>query len=108
MVTVGVPRWAVGLMRLFPLWKDLQAAAHTLPYDAAIMGDFEFPRDRLASIRVPVVAVAGAKTTPTLQRAVQAVAETIPQAQHRVAPRMSHAVKPAVLAPLLREWFEAL
>jgi len=104
MVTVGVPRFAVAIMRLFPFWKDMRAVAHTLPYDAAIMGTFEFPADELKSIRVPVVAVAGEKTTPTLKRAVQAVAETVPGAQHRVAPRMSHAIKAAVLAPLLRSW----
>lgn len=104
MVTVGVPRFVVPLMRLFPFWKDMRATAHTLPYDAAIMGAFELPSDILRSIRVPVVAVAGEKTAPALRRAVQAVADTVPGAQHRVAPGMSHAIKPDVLAPLLRTW----
>lgn len=108
MVTVGVPRLAVALMRLFPLWKDLRAVAHTLPYDAAVMGDFDFPIERLASIPVPVVAVAGEKTTATLQRAVREVAATVPGAQHRLAPGMSHAINAARLAPLLREWFDAM
>jgi pimeloyl-ACP methyl ester carboxylesterase len=108
MVTVGVPRFAVAIMRLFPFWKHMRTVAHTLPYDAAIMGTFDLPVAELESIRVPVVAVAGEKTTPTLKRAVQAVAETIPGAQHRVAPKMSHAIKAAVLAPLLRSWLEAV
>ena len=108
MVTVGVPRWAVALMRLFPFWKNMRSTAHTLPYDAAVMGDFEFPAARLATIGVPVLAVAGEKTTPTLKRAVQEVANAVPGAQHRVAPGMSHAIKPSRLAPLLRGWFEEL
>ena len=107
MLTVGVPRFFVGLMRLFPFWKQMVAAAHTLPYDAAIMDDFEFPAQQLQSIHVPVIAAAGEKTTPTLKRAAEAVAETVPAAQHRLAPKMSHAVKPAVLAPLLRSWLGA-
>lgn len=106
MVTVGVPRFFVGLMRLFPFWKQMRSAAHTLPYDAEVMGDFELPARLLASIKVPVVAAAGEKTTPTLKRAVQAVAETVPNARHRMAPKMSHAIKATVLAPILREWLE--
>ncbi len=104
MVTVGVPAFFIRIMRLFSFWKDMRATAHTLPYDAAIMGAFELPAAELRSIRVPVVAVAGEKTTPELKRAVQAVAETVPGAAQRVAPKMNHAVKPKVLAPLLRSW----
>ncbi len=107
MVTVGVPRFFVALMRLFPFWKDMRAAAHTLPYDAAIMGAFGFPAKELQSIGIPVVAVAGEKTTPALKRAVQAVADTVPGAERRVAPKMSHAIKAAVLAPLVRSWLDA-
>ncbi len=104
MVTVGVPGFFVPLMRLFPFWKKMRAVAHTLPYDAAIMGTFELPAADLKSIRVPVVAVAGEKTTPMLKRAVQAVAETVPGAEQRTAPKMSHAIKAGVLAPLIRSW----
>lgn len=108
MRSVGVPAFFVSLMRLFPFWKQLRSSAHTLPYDAEIMGDFELPARQLAAIDAPVIAAAGEKTTPTLERAAQAVAETVPGAQHRVAPKMSHAVKPALLAPLLREWFDEI
>jgi pimeloyl-ACP methyl ester carboxylesterase len=106
MTTVGVPRFFVALMRFFPFWKDMRTVAHTLPYDAAIMGTFELPARELESIRIPVLAVAGEKTPPVLKRAVQAVAETIPEAQQRVAPGMGHAIKAAVLAPLLLSWLE--
>jgi pimeloyl-ACP methyl ester carboxylesterase len=106
MLTVGVPRFFVALMRLFPFWKDMRAVAHTLPYDAAVMNGFDFPAASLASIEIPVVAAAGEKTTATLKRAAQAVAETVPGARQRVAPKMSHAIKPAAMAPLLRTWLE--
>jgi pimeloyl-ACP methyl ester carboxylesterase len=104
MRTVGVPGFALAIMRLFPFWKDLRAVAHTLPYDAAVMAGFDFPTKRLAALKVPVVAIAGEKTTPTLKRAAAEVAATVPGARHEVAPRMSHAVDAKRMAPLLRSW----
>lgn len=104
MTTVGVPRFAVRIMRLFPFWKDLRSTAHTLPYDAAVMAGFDFPTKRLTAIKVPVVAIAGEKTTPTLKRSVDEVAKTVPGAQRRVAPKMGHAVNAKRMAPLLRSW----
>jgi pimeloyl-ACP methyl ester carboxylesterase len=107
MATVGVPRPFVILMHFLPFWKDARATAHTLPYDAAVTGDFAVPAAAFASIRVPVLAVAGAKTQPVLKRAVQAVADLVPGARHRIAPGMHHALKPALLAPLVRSWLES-
>ncbi len=104
MRTVGVPGFMLAVMRLFPFWKQLAAVAHTLPYDAAVMAGFDFPAKRLAALKVPVVAIAGEKTTPTLKAAVAQVAKTVPGAQHKVAPKMSHAVDSKRLAPLLRSW----
>lgn len=103
---VGVPAPFVFLMRLMPgTWRQLTAVAHTLPYDAAIMGEWSLPAARLASIRAPVVAMHGGKTDPRLQKAAHAVAGAIPHAQHRVLERQSHNVKPEVLSRALLEIF---
>lgn len=107
MRTVGVPGFVLVIMRLMPFWKDARAAAHTLPYDAAVMNGFELPEERLRSIRVPLVAMAGGKTTPTLMRAAETVARTVPGASHRVIPKQNHGVKPAALRPVLVEIFGA-
>lgn len=107
MRTVGVPGFAVRIMRIFPFWKDLRVVAHTLPYDAAVMAGFDFPTERLARLKVPVVAIAGEKTTPTLKRSVLEVVKTVPGAQQRVAPKMGHAVNAKRMAPLLRSWVDA-
>jgi hypothetical protein len=67
---VGAPASMVVLMRLMPwLWRKLEAAAHTLPYDAAVMTGFRIPRRRLASIAVPALVMNGAKTDPRLRKA---------------------------------------
>jgi hypothetical protein len=35
---LGIPAPFVALMRLLPMWKDMKAVAHTLPYDWALLG----------------------------------------------------------------------
>ena len=107
MRTVGVPGFILAVMRLFPFWKDLRSVAHTLPYDAAVMAGFDFPTKRLATLKVPVVAVAGEKTTPTLKRSVDEVARTVPGAKRLESPKMNHAVNAKRMAPLLRSWVDA-
>ena len=105
---VGVPAIFVVLMRLMPgVWRKLEAVAHTLPYDAAVMGDFSAPTTRLASIRVPTLAIGGAKTDARLKRAVRVVADAVPRAQHRTLAGQTHNVKPEILAPVVAQFFKA-
>lgn len=101
MRTVGMPGFLVAVMRLLPVWKRLEAVAHTLPYDAAVMGDFSLPAKRLAKIKVRTTIAVGGKTTPTLQAGGQAASQAIPGARFRLVPKMSHAIQPSVLAPVL-------
>jgi pimeloyl-ACP methyl ester carboxylesterase len=105
MRTVGVPGFVLVIMRLMPFWKDMRAVAHTLPYDAAVMNGFGLPAKRLAEVRVPVVVMAGGKTTPTLLQAAQSAAKAVPGAEHRIIPKQNHGVKPAALRPVLVETF---
>jgi pimeloyl-ACP methyl ester carboxylesterase len=107
MRTVGVPGMFVLVMRFMPFWKDAVAAAHTLPYDAAVMDGFAFPEARLREVRVPTVVLVGGSTTPTLRTAADATARTIPGATERVIPKQNHGVKPAALRPVLVESFRA-
>jgi pimeloyl-ACP methyl ester carboxylesterase len=107
MRTVGVPGFAVAIMKLLPMWKVMRGVAHTLPYDAAVMAGFAVPTARLAKVQVPTWLVAGAKTTPSLKLAAAAAAKAVPGAQHRVLPKSNHGVKPAAIAPLLAEAFGA-
>jgi pimeloyl-ACP methyl ester carboxylesterase len=105
MRTVGVPGIFVFVMRFMPFWKDAVAAAHTLPYDAAIMNRFSFPEARLREIRVPTVVLVGGSTTPALRQAADATARAVPGATERVIPKQNHAIKPAALHPVLAEIF---
>ena len=101
---VGIPAPFAYLMRLMPrMWKQLKAVAHTLPYDAVIMGDFR-PPARFSSIRVPALAMHGEKSDVKLRNAVQAVAALVPNVQCRSLPGQTHNVKLDVLAPELVEF----
>lgn len=101
---VGVPGIMLAVMRVLPMWKKLRATAHTLPYDAAAMNGFEPPAKRLASIRVPTLAVFGEKTPEALKESTRTVAKIVPGTELRSIPKQSHNLKPAAIAPLLVEF----
>lgn len=105
MRTVGLPGFMVFLMRFMPFWKDALAAAPSLPYDAAVMGDFAMPEKALRSIRVPTVVLAGGSTPPRLRAAADAAAKVIPGAKEVVVPKQNHGIKPAALRGALVECF---
>jgi pimeloyl-ACP methyl ester carboxylesterase len=105
---VGAPAPIVVMMRFMPwVWRKLEAVAHTLPYDAAVMTAFSIPRARFASIGVPTLVMNGTKTDPRLREAARAIADAVPTARHRELAGQTHNVKPEVLAPAAVEFFTA-
>ncbi|AHH97703.1 alpha/beta hydrolase [Kutzneria viridogrisea] len=105
MTRVGVPAVAIAGMRRSPAWPQFEAIAPTLAYDMAIVGDARVPRERAARITVPTLVLTGADTSPELHAGSLAVAQAVPHARHQVLDGQSHQVDPAVLAPLLAEFF---
>jgi hypothetical protein len=60
---VGIPEPVVAQLRRAPFRPALEAMAHTLAYEAAIVGSGDLPADpttALAAVRMPVLALAGA------------------------------------------------
>jgi hypothetical protein len=92
-------------MRLLPVWSKLKAVAHTLPHDAAVMGDFSLPTRLVASVTVPTLVMGGGKSPANLRQAVQAVADTLPGARRRTLEGQTHNVSVKVLAPVVKEFF---
>jgi len=102
---VGAPSPAVWMMRGIPwVWRKLTAAAHTLPYDAALMTDFRIPRARFASIRTPALVMNGGKTQERLREAARSLADIIPGANYRELAGQTHNVQPGVLTPAVVEF----
>jgi len=105
---VGIPAPFVVMMQLMPwIWRKMKAVAHTLPYDAAVMSEFKVPSSRLASVRVPTLAMYGSKTDARLITATQALAAAVPGAQTRSLAGQTHNVSPTVLTPAVVEFFTA-
>ena len=107
---VGLPGIVVALMRLLPAWPKLKAVAHTLPYDtsytAALQRGKPLPAERWAGVGVPVTVIAGSKSPAWMQTAMRALASALKGATHTTLPGQTHIVKPAALAPVLRDFFD--
>lgn len=104
---VGGPRFLPLLMRMnSKVWKQLQAVAHTLPYDATVMGgDFEVPVS-LKKVRVPTLVMGGSKYAPNMKAAVEGVAAAVPGSTLVILPGQTHQVSPDVLAAELKRFFQ--
>jgi pimeloyl-ACP methyl ester carboxylesterase len=109
---VGLPAVFVVMMRLMPAWSKIKAAAPTLRYDVAVVGDSQLGkplpeelRKVLGGIDVPALVVDGGKAQPWMRTGVRAVADAVPEAERRTLPGQTHQVKPAALAPVLVEFF---
>jgi pimeloyl-ACP methyl ester carboxylesterase len=107
---VGVPGFVVGLMRLFPVWPRLEAAAHTLPYDAAFVEEYQrgnpLPAAQWASVTVPTLVLDGGKSPTWLHTAMRSLAEVLPNAEYRTLPGQSHNVSAKAAAPVLSTFFQ--
>ncbi|MEO8180381.1 MAG: alpha/beta hydrolase [Deltaproteobacteria bacterium] len=109
LTSVGVPRVVQAVMRLLPLWSKLRAVAHTLPYDGAIVKDYQrgraLPAERWASVHVPALVLAGGKSPAWLQAAARALTASLPNAQLRTLPGQTHDVSAKALGAEVVELF---
>jgi pimeloyl-ACP methyl ester carboxylesterase len=109
MKAVGVPAIVVAMMPLMPDWPKLKAAAHTLPYDVAIMGDTRsgnpLPAERWATVAIPTLVSVGGKSPLSMRNAMRALADVLPNAQLHVLDRETHMVRTKAIAPILAGFF---
>jgi pimeloyl-ACP methyl ester carboxylesterase len=103
---IGLPSVIVFMMQLMPAWSTMKAVAHTLPYDAAIMGDFSLPAAKAASVKVSTLIAGGEKSQSWLHTAVRQLANVIPKSEFKMLQGQNHNVSVKVLAPVLTEFFK--
>ncbi|GAB2957247.1 alpha/beta hydrolase [Micromonospora polyrhachis] len=105
---VGVPAEEVAGMRQAPVWSAFEAVAHTLAYDGAVMGDTmsgqPLPTQWATSVTVPTLVIDGGASEGWARTSVAELAELLPAGQRRSLDGQTHAVDPAVLAPVLAEF----
>jgi pimeloyl-ACP methyl ester carboxylesterase len=99
--------------RSSPMWAGLEAIAHTLPYDAACMGDNRPPTARLTRITRPTLVATGGASPDSFvagggdffANAADAIAASIPRAQRQTIQGQTHQADPKVLASVLEQFF---
>ena len=104
---IGMPAEVVAGARTQPWWAATEALAHTLAYDARIMGDYSIPNDLVASVKVPTMVIAGGADFPWMRQTAETLAAALPDGQVRILVGQGHDVDPGVLAPVLTEFFNA-
>jgi pimeloyl-ACP methyl ester carboxylesterase len=102
---VGAPAIIVSIMKLTPAWRKLKTVAHTLPYDAAVLGDFSLPVAKASGVKIPALVINGDKTAPQLKHAAEKLSQVMPGAKHLVMRGQSHNVSMTALAPVLIDFF---
>lgn len=102
---VGMPAEFVAQARSQPWWAATEALAHTLAYDATIMGDYSLPVDRAARVSVPTLVIAGAASFPFMRETAEALAKAIPNGRARMLEGQSHNVAPEAIVPVLVDFF---
>jgi pimeloyl-ACP methyl ester carboxylesterase len=106
---VGMPAEAVAQMKSAPAWPALEAVAHTLPYDIAVLGDNmagnPLPTDRWTAAEPPTLVMDGGTSPAWIRNSARTLAGILPNAQHRTLEGQTHAAAPDVLAPEIKRFF---
>jgi pimeloyl-ACP methyl ester carboxylesterase len=104
----GVPAEVVDQMRSEPSWHAMEAMAHTIVYDGAIldgmMSGRPLPADRWAAVTMPTLVMDGDQSPAWARNSVRSLAEVLPNAERRTLQGQGHGAAPDVLAPILLEF----
>jgi alpha-beta hydrolase superfamily lysophospholipase len=102
---VGMPREFVAQARQAPWWRAQEEIAHTLAYDATIMGDYSLPSEAITAISVPTLVLDGGAGEEWMQLTARTIADLLPDGRHGTLAGQQHNVDPAVIAPALKGFF---
>ncbi|MFE3515637.1 alpha/beta fold hydrolase [Streptomyces sp. NPDC059166] len=105
LVRSGVPAATIARMRRAPLWGGLEALAHTLAYDDALLGDGSVPVGRLSAVRARTLVLTGGFSAPEVQGATLDVVAAVPRARHRTLTGQTSELAPHAIAPVLADFF---
>jgi pimeloyl-ACP methyl ester carboxylesterase len=102
---VGMPEEAMAGIKQSPHWERQLKLAHTLAYDATVMGDYSIPAERFARIAVPTLILDGSASFDIMAPAADELARIIPGAVRATLEGQAHNPDAGVLAPVLRDFF---
>jgi pimeloyl-ACP methyl ester carboxylesterase len=102
---VGIPATVVTQMRNAPFRPALEKMAHTLVYESTMLRSL--PPGLVTSVRVPTLVIAGEGSPEVMQRAAQSLADALPEGRYHTLKGQGHDIVPAVVGPVLEEFFLA-
>lgn len=80
MSRTGVPEETIARMRHVdvPRWKGLEALAHTLAYDDALLGNGTVPAERFATVTARTLVICGGLSPDPMRGMTHALAAALP------------------------------
>ena len=102
---IGVPAVFAFILKLTPNWPKMKAIANSLPYDAAVCGDFNLPTAQTAAIKIPALVIDSTKSPGFLRNAVEATAKALSNGSRLSLNGKVHDVPPNILVPELIKFF---
>lgn len=109
MMLVGASPEDVEEIRQTPMWPLWESIGHTLAYDhiAALGEEAAVPSERAAAVAMPALVMDGGASFPFMHTTAVALANAMPDGQHRTLEGQTHEVSAEALAPVLIEFFKA-
>ena len=101
---VGIPTEIVAQLRHAPFRPALEEVAHTLVYEAMVIGDLSLPTSLLASIQTPMLVIDGDKTPPVMRAPALAVADSLPHGRLCTLGGETHDISPGPTSRVLKEF----
>jgi len=98
---VRLPAEFAAFARTQPWWQGQLAIAHTLAYDARVMGDYSVPTDKAAGVQVPTLILTGGSSFALFRPTAEALVAAMPDARTEVLEGQEHSVDPAVIGPAM-------
>lgn len=98
---VRLPAEFAGFARTQPWWAAQEALAHTLAYDARVMGDYSVPTETAARVTVPTLILTGGSSFALFLPTAEALVAAMPDARTAVLDGQEHNVDPGVLGPAM-------
>jgi pimeloyl-ACP methyl ester carboxylesterase len=104
---VGLPPEFVAQAHSSPWWPAQEALAHTLAYDATIMGDYKLPVERVKEVTIPTLVMDGGASFPFMAPTANAIAENLPNGQRATLEGQGHDASAEALASAMDPFFSA-
>lgn len=103
---VGIPEPVIARLRDAPFRPALEAMAHTVVYDAAIVAYDGLLKTFAEHVREPVLAIAGSASPPVMRDVAEQLARTLPAGRSLTLEGATHDIDPALVGPVLLQFLD--